>query len=97
MQEEAPNLEREQDSDPFSDECVIKGNIGKSYTKDYFLPGCPNGKRVKIDLRKGEEWFCAEEEVQEAGWQRSVSCNNVRQMSEGAAHPVGSERVVRSG
>ena len=74
--------ERELDTESFSDECVIKGNISKKYTKDYFLPGCPNYKRVKIDPRKGEEWFCSEEEAEEAGWQRSAACNNVWQMQE---------------
>lgn len=74
--------ERELDTESFSDECVIKGNISKQYTKDYFLPGCPNYKRVKIDPRKGEQWFCTEEEAQEAGWQRSAGCNNVWQMKE---------------
>ncbi|XKT75360.1 MAG: thermonuclease family protein [Patescibacteria group bacterium UBA2103] len=70
------------DTDPFSKECVIKGNITKSYTKDYFLPGCPNYKRVKIDPRKGEQYFCTEEEAQEAGYERSAACNNIWQTKE---------------
>lgn len=82
LEKEAPNPELEQDTEPFSDECVIKGNISKSYTKDYFVPGCPNYKRVKIDPRKGELWFCTEEEAEEAGWQRSAGCNNVWQTRE---------------
>jgi len=80
IQEETPA--GEQDSDPFSKECVIKGNITKSYTKDYFLPGCPNYKRVKIDPRKGEQYFCTEEEAVEAGWERSAACNNIWQTKE---------------
>lgn len=71
--------EREQDSDPFSKECVIKGNINKRYGKDYFLPGCPNYKRVKIDPRKGERWFCTEEEAKADGWQKSAACSNIWQ------------------
>ncbi len=71
--------EREQDSEPFSDECVIKGNINKRYEKDYFLPGCPNYKRVKVDPRKGEKWFCSAEEAEEDGWQKSAACNNIWQ------------------
>jgi micrococcal nuclease len=74
--------EREEASDPYSEECVIKGNIGKDYSKDYFLPGCPNYKRVKVDPRKGEQWFCSEEEAAAAGWQKSPSCNNVWQMQD---------------
>jgi len=81
-QEEVDNPEAEQDFDPFSKECVIKGNISKSYTKDYFLPGCPNYKRVKIDPRKGEEYFCSEEDAKDAGWQKSAACNNIWQTKE---------------
>jgi len=76
------DLEREQDSDPFSTECVIKGNINKRYEKDYFFPGCPNYKRVKVDPRKGEKWFCTEEEAQKDGWQKSAACNNIWQTSD---------------
>ena len=75
----AENPEREQASDPFSKECVIKGNINKRYEKDYFFPGCPNYKRVKVDIRKGERWFCTEEEAQADGWQKSAACNNIWQ------------------
>ena len=74
--------DREQASEPYSDECVIKGNISKDYTKNYFLPGCPNYKRVKVDTRKGEKWFCTEKEAKDDGWQRSPVCNNVWQMRE---------------
>lgn len=76
---DAIGLEREQASDSFSNECVIKGNISKKYTKDYFLPGCPNYKRVKVDPRKGEQWFCSEEEAEDAGWQKSAACQNIWQ------------------
>jgi len=76
------DAEREQDSDPFSKECVIKGNINKRYEKDYFLPGCPNYKRVKIDPRKGEKWFCTEDEAKADGWQKSAACGNIWQTSD---------------
>ena len=69
--------EREQASEAPSKDCVIKGNISKNYTKDYFLPGCPNYKRVIVDVRKGEKWFCSEEEAKKAGWQLSGSCGSV--------------------
>lgn len=75
----AENLEREVASDPFSAECVIKGNINKRFEKDYFVPGCPNYKRVKIDPRKGEKWFCTEEEAEDNGWQKSAACSNIWQ------------------
>ncbi len=71
------NPEREEDSAPFDKECVIKGSIGKSYEKSYFVPGCPNYKRVKVDPRKGEKWFCTTEEAKKDGWEISQSCNNI--------------------
>ncbi len=78
-QEEAERLYREQDSEPENTACTIKGNISSEYTKDYFPPGCPNYKRVKIDERKGEQWFCSEEEAISAGWRQSPACSNIHQ------------------
>lgn len=71
------NLEQEQASEPKDKKCVIKGNISKKYTKDYFLPGCPNYKRVIVDVRKGEQWFCSEAEAKKAGWKMSATCHNL--------------------
>ena len=78
-EDDAENKELEQDSDPFSKECVIKGNINKRFEKDYFVPGCPNYKRVKIEPRKEEKWFCTEKEAEADGWQKSASCGNIWQ------------------
>lgn len=67
---------REQGSEAPSKECIIKGNISeKGYGMLYFLEGCPNYNRIKIDVRKGESWFCTEEEAREAGFSRSASCD----------------------
>lgn len=74
--------EREMASETFDKECVIKGNINKSYGKDYFVPGCPNYKVTKIDPRKSERWFCSEEEAKEAGWQMSAACGNIHQFKD---------------
>lgn len=73
------NTEREMGVGSFDDECVVKGNIDKSYEKYYFIPGCPNYKRVKIDPRKGERWFCSEDDAVEAGWEKSAACGNIWQ------------------
>lgn len=78
----AESDELEQGIDTFDKECVIKGNVNKRYEKDYFVPGCPNYKRVKIDPRKGERWFCSESEAQKAGWQISAACSNPKQFEE---------------
>jgi len=73
-----PTSLREVDSQPKDSSCKIKGNISeKGYGKNYFLEGCPNYTRVKVDTRKGEQYFCTEKEAQEAGFTRSQSCDNI--------------------
>lgn len=68
---------REEAALPVDDTCTIKGNISeKGYGKQYFYEGCPNYNRVKVDVRKGEAYFCTEEEAVEAGFVRSASCDN---------------------
>ena len=68
---------REQGSAPPNSECTIKGNISeKGYGRLYFVEGCPNYSRIKIDERKGEQWFCSESEAQKSGFTKSESCAN---------------------
>lgn len=56
-------------------DCLIKGNIGKSDgRKVYHFPGCAEYERTIVELDLGEEWFCTEEEVQKAGYQKSKHC-----------------------
>ncbi|MCR4325423.1 MAG: thermonuclease family protein [Patescibacteria group bacterium] len=68
---------REEDSVAPSPQCTIKGNISeKGYGRNYFLEGCPNYSRIKVDTRKGEAWFCSERAAQKAGFTKSASCAN---------------------
>ena len=48
-------------------DCIIKGNIS-SRGKIYHTPSSPWYDRTKINIAKGERWFCTEEEAQAAGW-----------------------------
>ncbi|WP_299681437.1 thermonuclease family protein [uncultured Roseobacter sp.] len=50
--------------------CPIKGNIGsgKDRLKIYHTPWSPNYGNTKIDVGKGERWFCDEAEAMAAGW-----------------------------
>ena len=69
--------ERQADSQPTDPTCIIKGNISeKAFGRNYFVPGCPNYNKVKVDLNKGERYFCTEEEAVTAGFTRSESCSN---------------------
>jgi hypothetical protein len=46
--------------------CDIKGNVGNNY-KFYYLPEHENYPNVEID-KKGDRWFCTEDEALAAGW-----------------------------
>ena len=48
--------------------CAIKGNITKS-GRTYHLPWNRSYNAVRIDIAKGERWFCSEAEALAAGWQ----------------------------
>ncbi len=66
---------RETDSSPDNPECNIKGNISeKGYGMTYLVPGCDNYNRVKIDTKKGEQYFCTEKEALEAGFRKATNC-----------------------
>ncbi len=47
--------------------CKIKGNINSKGDHIYHLPGSQSYDATKIN-RKGERWFCSEEEARDAGW-----------------------------
>ena len=49
-------------------QCVIKGNINSKGIKIYHAPWSKSYKRTKINIAKGERWFCDEAEAQAAGW-----------------------------
>jgi endonuclease YncB( thermonuclease family) len=56
-----------------SGDCVIKGNITNS-GRIYHMPWSPWYGKVRIDLARGERWFCNENEALAAGW-RPVHVN----------------------
>lgn len=69
----AGSFDGQLDVPPTDENCVIKGNIAAA-GKTYFLPGCGNYKRIKIDPRAGEGYFCSEQEAQKAGFSKSNNC-----------------------
>jgi micrococcal nuclease len=65
----------ETDSGPTDPDCIIKGNISeKGYGKTYLIPNCDNYNTVKIDTKKGESYFCTEEEAEDAGFRKATNC-----------------------
>lgn len=66
---------RQEDYEPTDSDCLIKGNISeKGYGKTYLMPGCDNYNRVKIDFRKGEQYFCTEKDAEAAGFRKATNC-----------------------
>jgi len=52
--------------------CTIKGNIGQYGGERIFhAPGQEFYAATRIDLWKGERWFCSEEAARKAGWRRA--------------------------
>ena len=47
--------------------CPIKGNIN-SKGRIYYVPWSPGYSKVRIRVRRGEKWFCSEEQAVKAGW-----------------------------
>ena len=51
--------------------CVIKGEITIAKDRVYHLPGSQDYDRVTISTRRGERWFCTEQDARKAGWRPS--------------------------
>ena len=58
--------------------CVIKGNIIGEWLfkgdKAYHFPGCIQYGQTRIELWRGEQWFCTEDEAIQAGYKKSGGC-----------------------
>lgn len=52
--------------------CSVKGNIS-TYTGEriYHVPGQQYYNATRVDLLKGERWFCSEKAARAAGWRRA--------------------------
>lgn len=56
---------------PSTSGCKIKGNISSKGEKIYHMPGQRYYDATKIDLSKGERWFCSEADAVAAGWRKA--------------------------
>ena len=48
--------------------CVIKGNINAAGRRIFHVPGQEDYAATRIDLSRGERWFCTAAEARGAGW-----------------------------
>lgn len=55
-------------------QCLIKGNVSSKGERIYHPPGCRHYKSTVIDAKRGERWFCSEQEAVAAGWRRTKVC-----------------------
>lgn len=55
-------------------QCLIKGNVSSKGERIYHLPGCRHYNSTNIDPKRGERWFCSEQEAVAAGWRRTKVC-----------------------
>ncbi|MCJ7792928.1 MAG: thermonuclease family protein [Candidatus Marinimicrobia bacterium] len=51
--------------------CLIKGNVDRLDKRWYHLPSFRHYDQVVVNLGHGDQWFCSEEEAQEAGFERA--------------------------
>jgi hypothetical protein len=51
--------------------CNIKGNISVNGERIYHLPGQTYYSETQINSRRGERWFCSEQEAGAAGWRKA--------------------------
>jgi hypothetical protein len=63
------------DAQPEDQNCQIKGNIDENTSKKYYyLPDCSHYDQVKIDLDRGEKFFCSVAEASAAGFTKASGC-----------------------
>ena len=53
---------------PPVDGCLIKGNINREGEKIYHVPGSRSYDETRIDVDRGERWFCTEADALNEGW-----------------------------
>jgi endonuclease YncB( thermonuclease family) len=56
-----------------SNGCTIKGNINSKGQRIYHVPGSSTYGATRINLERGERWFCSEDEARAAGWRANRS------------------------
>lgn len=65
-----------QDENSENPKCVIKGNYPGFTRKNgvYHFPSCDNYTITKLELFKGDRWFCTESEAKKAGFTKGSDC-----------------------
>ncbi len=53
---------------PPDPDCRIKGNINAAGSKIYHIPGSRWYERTRVNIARGQRWFCTEADAVAAGW-----------------------------
>ena len=51
--------------------CRIRGKSNSQGKHIYRVPGGNYYERTRIDVEKGERWFCSEAQARAAGWRKA--------------------------
>lgn len=62
-----------QTTNPKKPKCSVMGNIIGD-KKSYRFPGCGQYHSTVVELYRGEEWFCSEDEARKAGYVKGSDC-----------------------
>jgi len=70
---ETPEDYRHADADPDAtsdagQDCALKGNISSGGARIFHAPGQKDYAATRINLDKGERWFCSADQARRAGW-----------------------------
>lgn len=65
-------IERKATQTQSKPECLIKGNISSKGDRVYHKTDDFHYDRTKIDLSRGEKWFCSITEAEKAGWRAPI-------------------------
>jgi uncharacterized protein YgiM (DUF1202 family) len=52
--------------------CVVKGDVEPNGAHFFYLPNDAGYTQVRMELAKGDRWFCAVSDAQAAGWTRKA-------------------------
>ena len=52
------------------EECNVKGMLNDAGERVYIVPTDPDYEHLSVDVAKGEQLFCSDEEARHAGWRR---------------------------
>ena len=63
-----------QEVNPKNKNCNIKGNNAANNVPTYHYPGCNSYEVTKVELHRGDQWFCTQKQAEKAGYVKAKTC-----------------------